>query len=81
MVLFIEKIFYYPVLFYDMCDDLVLSLAYSLSPFVEFHISPYPKTKEEGHAPTRSKPSKSESSLEEAFYPSQLAFAPGRACC
>lgn len=68
MVFFIEKIFYYYVLFYDMCDDLVFFLVYFFSLFVEFYIFLYFKIKEEGYVFIRSKFFKSESFLEETFY-------------
>lgn len=50
MLLAVEKKLRYCVLFYDMWNDLVFSLANCLSPFLEFLTYPHTKTKGEGHA-------------------------------
>lgn len=62
-----EKVLRYCALFYAMWDDLVLSLAYSFSPFLEFLTSPYTKTKGEGRAVIGSNSFKSESSEREVY--------------
>lgn len=50
MLLAVGKNLRYCVLFSDMWDDLVLSLAYCLSPFLEFLTYPHTETKGEWHA-------------------------------